>query len=383
MKILLIGEYSNLHNSLKKGLIELGHEVTLVSFGDGFKDFPSDIKLSQKKFSNSFSFLKSVFNFIFKYPYSFYAKSVKFQRVLYKLKGYDVVQLINEHPIGGLPEIEKIQIKRIKKINGALFLLSSGDDFTNISYYMASDKMKYSIMTPLLENKKLNSKYSYSLKYLSKSFQNLSRRIHNISDGIIASDFDYHLPLKNNPKYLGMIPNPVVLHKRIAKKKTNSSLRILLGINTSSYLKKGIRYFEDALTQIKEIHPEVDIQITKNLPFEKYLDQLNQCDILLDQVFAYDQGYNALEAMALGKVVFTGAEDEFLSHYSLEVDEVAINALPDVNYLVEKLSTLIRNPKKIIDIGQNAKAFIEKHHEATAIAKKYADTWQKVMSKVD
>ena len=210
---------SNLHNSLKKGLIDLGHEVTLVSFGDGFKDFSSDIRLSRKKFSNSLSSLKSVFNFVSKYPYSFYVKSVKFQRVLGKLKGYDVVQLINEHPIGGLPAIEKIQIKRIKKINGALFLLSSGDDFTNISYYMASDKMKYSIMTPLLKDKKLNSKYSYSLKYLSKSFQNLSRRIHNISDGIIASDFDYHLPLKNNPKYLGMIPNPVVLNKRVTKKK--------------------------------------------------------------------------------------------------------------------------------------------------------------------
>ena len=134
------------------------------------------------------------------------------------------------------------------------------------------------------------------------------------------------------------------------------------------------------LSQIEEKYPEVDIQITKNLPFEKYLDQLNQCDILLDQVFAYDQGYNALEAMALGKVVFTGAEDEFLSHYSLEEDEVAINALPDVNYLVEKLSTLIGNPKKIIDIGINARAFIKKHHEATAIAKKYVDTWQKAMS---
>ena len=46
MKILLIGEYSNLHNSLKKGLIELGHEVTLVSFGDGFKNLSSDIRLS-------------------------------------------------------------------------------------------------------------------------------------------------------------------------------------------------------------------------------------------------------------------------------------------------------------------------------------------------
>jgi len=379
MKILLIGEYSNLHNSLKKGLIDLGHEVTLVSFGDGFKDFSSDIRLSRKKFSNSLSFIKTVFNLVFKYPYSFYVKSLKLQRVLDKLKGYDVVQLINEHAIGGLPTIEKIQLKRIKKTNGALFLLSCGDDFINISYYMTSDEIKYSIMTPLLKDKKLNSKYSYSLKYLSKPFQKLSKRIHNISNGIIASDLDYHLPLKNNPKYLGMIPNPVVLDKRIAKKKSNSNLRILLGINSSSYIKKGVRYFEDALSQIEEKYPEVDIQITKNLPFEKYLDQLNQCDIFLDQVFAYDQGYNALEAMALGKVVFTGAEDEFLSHYSLEEDEVAINALPDVNYLVEKLSSLIGNPKKIIDIGKNAKAFIEKHHEATAIAKKYVDTWQKAM----
>ena len=380
MKILLIGEYSNLHNSLKKGLIELGHEVTLVSFGDGFKDFPSDIKLSQKKFSNSLWFLKSVFNFIFKYPYSFYVKSIKFQRVIDKLKGYEIVQLINEHAIGGLPTIEKFQIKRLKKTNGALFLLSSGDDFTSISYYMTSDEMKYSIMTPLLKNDKLNSKYSYSLKYLSKPFQKLSERIKNISNGIIASDFDYHLPLKNNPKYLGMIPNPIVLDKRIIKKKSNSNLRILLGINSTSYIKKGIHYFEDALSKIEEKYPEVDIQITRNLPFEKYLDQLNQCDILLDQVYAYDQGYNALEAMALGKVVFSGAEDEFLSHYNLEEDEVVINALPNVNYLVEKLSQLLGNPKKIIDIGKNAKAFIEKHHEATAIAKKYVDTWQKAMS---
>lgn len=87
--------------------------------------------------------------------------------------------------------------------------------------------------------------------------------------------------------------------------------------------------------------------------------------------------------MALGKVVFSGAEDEFLSHYNLEEDEVVINALPNVNYLVEKLSQLLGNPKKIIDIGKNAKAFIEKHHEATAIAKKYVDTWQQSISKSD
>jgi len=35
MKILLIGEYSRLHNSLKEGLEKNGHNVTLVGSGDG------------------------------------------------------------------------------------------------------------------------------------------------------------------------------------------------------------------------------------------------------------------------------------------------------------------------------------------------------------
>ena len=37
MKILLVGEYSRLHNSLKEGLEKLGHDVTLVGKQDGFK----------------------------------------------------------------------------------------------------------------------------------------------------------------------------------------------------------------------------------------------------------------------------------------------------------------------------------------------------------
>ena len=47
MKILLIGEYSNLHNSLKHGLICRGHTVKLISSGDGFKNFKSDLKIKK------------------------------------------------------------------------------------------------------------------------------------------------------------------------------------------------------------------------------------------------------------------------------------------------------------------------------------------------
>ena len=204
--------------------------------------------------------------------------------------------------------------------------------------------------------------------------------MHQKCNGIIASDIDYHNPLKNNSKYLGMIPNPVVLNKLNIKKQPKKNTTILLGINTTSYHKKGIGYFEMALEKIKKKYPEVIIKKTENLPFSVYLKELNKTDILLDQVFGYDQGYNALEAMALGKVVFTGAEHEFLDYYGLDEDEVAINALPDVEYLVLKLSKLIEHPKEIKRIGKNAKAFVIEHHESTKVAKKYLSTWNKAIN---
>ena len=54
MKILLVGEYSRLHNSLKEGLIELGYDVTIIATGDYFKNYPVDIKL-YKKYNQGFS----------------------------------------------------------------------------------------------------------------------------------------------------------------------------------------------------------------------------------------------------------------------------------------------------------------------------------------
>lgn len=48
MKILLLGEYSNVHATLARGLRNLGHEVTVVSNGDFWKDYPRDIDVSRK-----------------------------------------------------------------------------------------------------------------------------------------------------------------------------------------------------------------------------------------------------------------------------------------------------------------------------------------------
>ena len=109
---------------------------------------------------------------------------------------------------------------------------------------------------------------------------------------------------------------------------------------------------------------------------EEHLENLKKCDILLDMVYAYDQGYNALEAMAMGKIVFTGAEEEWLKLYNIKEDTVVINAVPNSMRIVEKLVWLIENPKMLKSISVNARKFIEEHHDYKNIANKYLKTWK-------
>jgi hypothetical protein len=196
-------------------------------------------------------------------------------------------------------------------------------------------------------------------------FENIER--------VIASDIDYLLPLKNHKLFYGLIPNPID-YKSIPfnNLKIDKKIIIFLGINRGTYIKKGIPIFEDALRIIKNKYQyKVKIITTENIPYKKYLKLYENTHILLDQVYAYDQGYNALEAMAAGKVVFTGAEKEFLEYYNINEDEVCINATPNSIEIANKLSWLIENPDKIIEIGKNASNFIKEKHDYKKIAQEY------------
>ena len=71
-----------------------------------------------------------------------------------------------------------------------------------------------------------------------------------------------------------------------------------------------------------------------------------------------------------------GAEQEWLDYYHLTKDTIAINALPDVDYLVSKLKWLIDNPAELENISKNAHAFIEKAHNYTNIGNLYLKHWK-------
>lgn len=113
MKILLLGEYSNLHATLAEGLRELGHKVTVVSDGNAWRNYKRDITLkrgSTSKLSGIFYLLKVLL-------------------LLPKLRGYDVVQLINPDFIWLKGERQYYVYQYLRRHNKHIFIGAFGCDW--------------------------------------------------------------------------------------------------------------------------------------------------------------------------------------------------------------------------------------------------------------
>ena len=375
MKILLVGEYSRLHNSLQEGLRALGHQVLLISTGDYFKKYPSDILLQRKFDSGLARKIKIAIYLLFKFDITSWHITRQFFKNASSLKGFDVVQLINESSFGAAPKNEIKMISFLKQNNKKLFLLSCGTDYLSVQHQL-SDVNPYSILSNYKEGRVSKIAFKSILKYTTPAFKKLHQYVFQNIDGVIASDYDYHMPLQGHKKYLGLIPNPINITKlSVCEVDTKEPIKIFMGINRTNYHSKGISYFEKAIAVIQQKFPrKVHIEVVENLPYKQYIEKYNNAHIILDQVYAYDQGYNALEAMGKAKVVFTGAETAFMQHYKLDTP-VAINALPDLDSLVIALEKLINNPEKIKEIGLAAQDFVIQYHDYKKVAKQYLDTW--------
>ena len=383
MRILLIGDYSGLHSALKHGLLQHSYvvEVKIVGDGDKFKNFAVDYSIRPKWTMTKFgTFFRKGIHKLFGWDIAELEKGYRMQKIVAELKNFDVIQFVNDRPIQTLPFWEKRLVKQLVRQNGKSFLLSCGIDVLGLQYLMQHKEEK-SLLTPYFENTDLKPLYDYVFEYQKKTIVDLHQLIVKHCCGIIASDWDYVLPNLHHPKYKGLIPHPVIIQPEEFPKmdRFSEKISVFLGINRGNYYQKGIHYFEQALGRKQQLYPEkVEINIVEQLSYKEYQKLQQKATIVLDQVFSNDQGYNALEAMARGQVVFTGASAEFLAYFNLQPNEVCIEAKPDINYLVEQLSFLINNPMIIKQIGVQAKAFVKQNHQAEKIAQQYLSIWNKL-----
>lgn len=377
MKVLLFGEYNRAQWNIKQGLLALGHEAVVVSTRDGFKKVEVDIELKNPFESYWIKKFRILVLKIFKVDLLGIYTKKQLLKLKPELSNFDVVQFVNEAMFSFDRTAQLDIFKLLHSWNHKSFLLSAGLDYTSVKYAY-DKKFRYSILTPYFENKGTKKDFSPALSYLTSEHIELHNYVFEHISGVISNDLDYHLPLVGYNKYLGMIPHAINTDNLpYTKPDVSNKIIIFHGINRANYYKKGNDIFEAAIEIIQNEYAEkIDVVTVENLPYKDYIKAFDSAHILLDQVYAYDQGYNALEAMAKGKVVFTGAEQEFLEYYGLSEDEVCINALPDATAIAKKLEWLILNPKQIINISIKARAFVEREHHYKTLAERYLELWK-------
>ncbi len=364
MKILLIGEYSNVHWTLAEGLRALGHTVCVVSNGDFWKDYRRDISLARE-----YTKLGGI-----KYLLKLYT-------LLPRLRGYDVVQLIN--PMFLELKAERIApiYRYLKKHNKKVFLGAFGMDAYWVDTCTAQPfRFRYSDFN--IGNTPVNNKYIDEQKadwqYTPKAY--LNRHIAADCNGIIAGLYEYFAAYepKHNDK-LTYIPFPIPGEKDAkAIYTTGRKIRFFIGIQRERSIYKGTDIMLRALERLAADYPD-DCEILKaeSVPFEQYSRMIEDCDVLLDQLYGYSPAMNALLAMSKGKIVVGGAEPECYDILCEHTLRPMVNVTPSEQDVYEKLKWLIKNKQNIAAMQQQSIEFVAKHHSPVKVAQQYIEFWGK------
>lgn len=355
MKVLLIGEYSNVHWTLAEGLRQLGHSVTVVSNGDFWKDYPRDISLVRTP--GKLGGLR--------YLGQLYA-------LLPRLRGYDVVQFIN--PMFLELKAERILpvYKYLKRHNGKIFLGAYGMDYYWVHENITRKPLRYSDFN-IGDKLRTDREAQIQIKdWTGTPKEFLNRLIANECDGIVAGLYEYwacyHHPFPGKTTF---IPYPIKplpdLHLTV-----HDRLRVFIGINRERSVYKGTDIMLRAARHIADRYPDrMHLTVAESLPFNEYVALLKGHDAILDQLYSYTPSMNPLEAMAHGIICIGGGEPEnyeILGETSLKP---IINVEPTYESVCERLEYLVTHPQEVDRLKRQSVEYIRKHHDYIKVARQY------------
>jgi len=348
MKILLLGEYSALYQNLKHGLEYFGHEVLHAGWRDGFKRIPVDLDLDSVAPFGLDKIIRRLNPFL----------------SLNSLTGYDVVLIINPYVFYSAPILNKLFFKHIIRNNNKVFLSAAGDDAYFWKYGRA--RLKYGPFDDFLkfdlQKKIFHMDSEASFKY--------NKWLVDKVNGVIPIMFEYEISYRDCEKLSSVIPIPMNLSSvGYTENNIQGRIKIFHGLNRYGF--KGTRHVEKAFEYLSAKYKnDLDLSIRGHMSLNEYLDVMRKTNIVLDQVYSYSLGVNGVYALAMGKVVFGGAEPESLCSLRVSKSPV-VNILPDWKDIVKKVENILDQRKNIKVMGMESRLFAENIHDSIIVAEKY------------
>ena len=363
MKILLIGEYSNVHHTLAKGLRSLGHDVTVASDGDGWKDYPRDIDLARKSKGRIYSLV--------------YWAKMKMQ--FRKFRGYDVVQLIN--PVFLPLKAERIYsfYHTLRKHNKRVFLGAYGMDHYWVKAGLDCTTFRYSDFN-IGSTQRLDCGENpiFIRDWLHGEKGKLCRHIAADCDGIVSGLYEYHASyLPYFPEKLRFIPFPIDLSSiSPSTPPHDGKVHFFIGVQKKRSEYKGTDIMLRALERVVAENPErCTMKKAVSVPFREYEDMMNHSHVLLDQIYSYTPAMNALHAMGKGLVVVSGGEPENYEILGETELRPIINVHPTEESVYQALTHLVNHPEELPKLSSQSHEYISRHHDHIKVAQRYIEVF--------
>ncbi len=379
MKILLMGEYSNVHATLAEGLRKLGHHVTVLSNGDFWKNYPRDIDLVRKPGK-----LGGIMYMM------------KLYTIVHKLRGYDIVQLINPMFLELKAECIFPIYQYLRKHNKKVILGGFGMDYYWVSVCCKDKPLRYSDFN-IGDKLRTNTDALKERKdWLGTEKGRLNQMIAEDCDGIITGLYEYWACYQPSfPQKTTFIPFPIkpqlitpgnsnshtyVENHQVIPLDIPKKVKLFIGINKSRSEYKGTDIMLKAAQAIAKKYPDkTELRIAENIPFAEYVKMMNGSDAILDQLYSYTPSMNPLEAMARGIICIGGGEPENYEIIHEDKLRPIINVLPNYESVYQELEHLVLHPELVPLLKQQSIEYINKHHDYIKVAKRYEAFYQKLL----
>ena len=371
MKILLLGEYSNVHCTLAEGFKALGHECIVVSDGDHWKDYPRDIDLKREfGFQGNLSFLWRLL------------------KALPRLRGFDIVQLIN--PVFVELKAERIPpiYRYLRRNNGKMVMGAFGMDYYWAQVNTDIRPLRYSDFNlgDLVRHDEAAEVFRRDMMGTPK--ETLCKLVAQDCDAIVAGLYEYWATYNAVPSLRGkttFIPFPIkTLPAPAALSDTSSlsmtekkTLSLFIGISPNRSAYKGTDILLAAAQALQQKYPDkLQLRIAEGVPFAQYQHMMDTSDALLDQIYSYTPAMNSLLAMSKGIIDIGGGEPENYAILGERTLRPIVNVQPTYESCYHEIEQLILHPERIPELKRQSIAYVKKHHDYLKVAQRYIDFYR-------
>lgn len=373
MRILLLGEASFVHTTLRNGFRKLGHDVVLMSEGNNHRDCPRDIDLKRDMRWGKLGGL-----------YVLWKLAVNARRLF----GNDIVQIHNFQFVPLKMWWNEMLLALLKLGNRRVVKYCLGDDAVVLER-QAEGILRYS--DTHIGKRAINESHNRPRtdEQMMPDYVHCCDYANGRADALVPCLYEYFV-YYDLPEYhskLHYVPLPIEIpavgNESAGLRKTVFPVKVLVGIQEKRDFLKGAALIAALVERIASENPGM-IEVIKvvDVPYNDYLKLLDKADVLVDQLYSYTPSMNSLAAMAHGTVVIGGGEEEFYEFIGEKKLRPIINVRPeDDEHNLEILRGTLLDPVKINDLKAQGFEFVRKHHDHIKVCGQFICLYKKLLDK--